>query len=240
MFLAQPSYLQPAPLAQALATFKKIPFIDAGHEARASWGVVAENISESEAERLLKILKENKLDGVAKPAGEIKKTPPVKLIRTLPADFPQELSLIAAAGIKTTTTKTTQIKEGPTGTQQIVKVGILLSTGLPIPIGPKKRTVEKKETTSEIYFLVDVITPNAERYRLDIQNFDFSFLKEQKEFSGLTNLKTLLKKLTIQAPNALKNVGTSLIMDGKPLSSLTYESENDLEKEIFWLYNLLA
>jgi hypothetical protein len=149
------------------------------------------------------------------------------------------LVLVSAAGITLTTTTTKTTKEGPSAAQKILSTGILLTTGLPIKIGGKERVVEKTQQQSELVFYLDLYYGQPlRRRRIDAQHFDYSFLKERKLYFVLGNFKLVLGDLLAAAPAAWRNHGAKVLLEGKPVQTMGYESLADLEREARWLLTL--
>jgi hypothetical protein len=104
-------------------------------------------------------------------------------------------------------------------------------TGLPIGLG-KTKEVTKEVAGSELSFYMDlVLRGSSARLRLASGNFDFSGLKEKKTYSSQVNFRVLCAELAAFAPGAWKNSGLLEMLAGRPLSTLPYDSLDDLEKE---------
>lgn len=255
VLLAAPEGLQVAPLAKALAIFKKIPFQDAARLARNSRGFVGEHLSEEEARELVSRLTDFGIGGLVMAQASIRELAQAQTVsrlevrldalrltdkagaaETIPSS---SLVIVAAAGIKVLATDTVKTREGPTTAARAVRAGVLMTTGLPLPIGKKKRKAQQKKTSSEILFYLDLITREPEaRYRIDAQNFDYSFLKKRMLHHSFGNFKMLLSDVIKIAPGALHNKGTRVIMKSQPVSIMGYGSFVDFHRESQWLWTL--
>jgi hypothetical protein len=152
-----------------------------------------------------------------------------------------QLVLVAVAGFSVTSTTTKNVKEVPSTAQKIASMGIFLTTGLPIKVGGKERTVEKTQTQSDLVFYADLLYKDpARRLRIDALRFDYSFLKDRKVYQVFGNFKLLVADLAQGAPGAWRNHGTKILLEGKPIRMMGYETLADLERETRWLLTLQA
>jgi hypothetical protein len=228
---------EPVVIAKALAAARKTPLQDQMNAAKGAWGIVGENMSAEEAQRLVEDLSQAQLESRVVPTlAPLPEAQP--LVRWEPG-ITDQLALVAAAGFSVTSTTTKTVKESPGVAQKIVNMGILLTTGLPIKVGGKERTVEKTQTQSEQVFYVDLLyKAPARRLRIDALRFDYSFLKERKLYQVFGNFKQLIADLVQAAPGAWRNHGTRVLLEGKPIQTMGYESLADLERETRWLLTL--
>jgi hypothetical protein len=144
---------------------------------------------------------------------------------------PEDLAVIAAAPVKESFFRTVKTTEGPSAQEKAVRFGIMAVTGLPIGLG-KTKEVTKEVKSTELSFYMDlVLKGGATRLRLTSGNFDFSGLKEKKTYSSQVNFRLLCAELAAFAPGAWKNSGLHAMLEGRPLSTLPYDSLDDLEKE---------
>lgn len=255
VLLAAPEDLQVAPLAKALAMFKKIPLQDAARLARNSWGFVGEYLSEEKARELASRLADFGIGSWVMAQASIPELAQAQAVSRLEVRLDalhfsdkagaaeaipsRSLAIVAAGGIKVLTTETVKTKEGPTAAARAVRAGVMMTTGLPLPIGKKKRKTEKKKTTSEILFYLDLVTREPEaRYRIDAQNLDYSFLEKRMLHHSFGNFKMLLSDVIKIAPCALHNRGTRMIMKSQPVSTMAYGSFADFNRESQWLWTL--
>jgi hypothetical protein len=142
----------------------------------------------------------------------------------------ESFRLAAAAAVTETIVTRTEKEEGPSIGEKIASMGILMTTGLPISIGRKKDKVEKVKKTSELKFYLDLFA-GGKRFRVDGQDFDYSCLGPEKQYSVMMNFKSLLKKIAGLSPQAKLNRGAEIILAGRPLREMGYQSLADLEKE---------
>src|SRR5437879_1245077 len=145
VLLARQEVRDPIALAKALAAARKTPLQDQMVFAKSCWGILAENLSQKEADALAQEFKQSGVETVVCPSSSL-----VGLPRVEPATTIQPLSaaapvLIAAAAITITSSTTKHVKEGPSAAQKIASAGLMLATGLPIRIGGKERTVDKTQ-----------------------------------------------------------------------------------------------
>lgn len=255
VFLASEDQLQLGPLGKAIADFKGVPAPDAAHDAHECWGIVGENMEEAAALRLASCLKQMGLQSIVLPSEKL--TPFPATVMLTHAGVSSEgltgldesrreqrvgwnsVRVIAAACLKTTTSKTVTEKQGPTIAQKAVSIGIMMATGLPIPIGPKKQTVTRTVSATDTFFMLDVVTTEpAGHYRILADNFNYSLLKERKQMNSMGNFKTVLSDAVTYAPRARRGKGTRILLAGQPVNMMGYDSERDLDRECRWLFSL--
>jgi len=231
----------PVALAKALASARKTPVQDQMVFAKSCWGIVSEHQTEIEARALAESLRALGVDCLVCPDASLTALPSVeeiKLFQPLAAAAPV---LISAAAITITSTSTRLVKEGPSTAQKIASTGLMLATGMPIRLGGKERTIEKKQEHSDQVFYLDVIYKEpARRLRINAHQFDYSFLKERKLYQVLGNFKLLVGELVKGTPAAWQNHGTHVLLEGKPMQTMGYNSLTDLERETRWLLTLLS
>ena len=237
VILARPEPPEPMALAKALSAVRRTPLQDQINAAKRAWGILAENLTESEGSRFAGALREAGIETAVVPApAALPEAQPVKSFESALSD---RLILVAAAGMTVTSTTTKTVKEGPSAGQKILSAGILLSTGLPIKIGGSEHTVEKKQTQSDRVFFLDLLYKDpARRRRIDALHFDYSFLQERKLYQVFANFKLLISDLVQTAPAAWRNYGTKVLLEGKPVQTMGYDSLTDLERETRWLLTL--
>jgi len=115
----------PMALAKALAEVRQTPVQDQVLAARGAWGIVAEDLSESDAKALGLALRSLGVECAVGHTAALAEIPPVEAARTVDALPAAEPILVAAAGITVTTTTTRTEKKGPTGAQQIAGAAIM-------------------------------------------------------------------------------------------------------------------
>ena len=237
MILARPERGEFMDLAKALAAVRKTPVQDQVVGAKHAMGVIAKNVTADEGQRLVEQLRAARLDVALVPG--LADLPKAEPLTRLDAGIGNNLSLIAAAAITVTSTTTKTVKEGPSAAQKLISTGILLTTGLPIKVGGRERSVQKTQSQSDLAFFADLHYENpARRLRIDASHFDYAFLKERKLYPVMGNFKLLLSDLAQSAPEAWRNHGARILLDGKSLSTMGYESLADLERESRWLLTL--
>ena len=231
----------PMALAKALASARETPVQDQVFAAKRAWGIVVEDLPESEARALGQALRSSGVECAVGPTASLAELPAVEPARTvdaLPAAHP---ILIAVAGITVTSTTTTTEKRGPSGAQKIASVAIMMSTGLPIRIGGRKRSVEKTREEQGLVFYLDLYYEGpSRRLQIDASHFAFSCLEERMLYQAQGNLKLLIRDLVQAAPEAWLNHGTRVLLEGRPIRTMGYESLEDLDREVRWLLTLRA
>lgn len=243
-------------LAEALATIRKQPVQDMVNVAKAAWGILGEGLDEAAARDLAGRLGAEGLDAVAVPAGLMEDPPPA--LRALRAEIETEslsllgeagswmrvpwtrVVLVAAAGFRQVMSKAAPA-EGPGMVQKMVNLGIFMTTGLPIQVGPKKRESPKAVEQADLVLFLDLIFREPDgRARIDAQNFDYSCLRERMAYSAFENFKQLVGEAVRMAPEALRSRGARVMLAGRPLREMGYQSLADIERESRWLLTLRA
>ncbi len=231
----------PMALAGALAAARGTPVYDQVLAAKRAWGIVAEDLSEGEAEALGRALRSSGVEcAVARTAALAELPAPAiaRAVDVLPADQP---ILIAAAGMTVTKMTTKAEEKGPSKGQNIASAAIMMSTGLPIKIGPRKRKVEKTHVEESLVFYADLCYESpSRRIRIEASHFDFSCLEGRMLYHAQGNLKLLIGDLVQAAPEAWVNHGTRVLLEGRPIRTMGYTSPADLEREAQWLLTLRA
>ncbi len=241
VLLAQPERLEPMALARVLAAIRGTPVQDQVLGAKRSWGIVGEDLSEAEARELVGALRAADVECLACRSASLAELPeaePVTKRDGIP-DVPP--TLIAAAGITVTSTTKRTVKGGPSPAQKAIGTAIMMSTGIPLKLGGKKRTVQKTETQEDLVFCLDLVyEAPARRLRVVASEFDYSFLGARKLYQALGNCKLLLGEVAEGAPDAWQNHGTQVLRQNQPISTMGYGSLEDLEREERWLLTLRA
>jgi hypothetical protein len=231
----------PMALAKALAAARKTPVQDQVLVAKRAWGIVAENLSEGEAKALGQSLRSSGLACAVGPTSALAELPAVELAESvdeLPAVHP---TLIAVAAITVTSKRTKTEEKGPSGAQKIASAAIMMSTGLPIKIGGRHRSVQTTQDEQNLVFLADLYYEGpSRRLRIDPSRFDFSCLGQRMVYHAQGNLKLLTGDLAQAAPEAWLNHGTRVLLEGRPIRTMGYGSHEDLEREARWLLTLRA
>jgi hypothetical protein len=145
------------------------------------------------------------------------------------------------AGVPVTTTRTTKEKKGPGGAQKAASAAILMTTGLPIGVGGRKRAVEKKQEERSLAFCADLYYESpTRRLRIDASSFDYSCLGDRMLYQAQGNLKLLIGDLIDASPAAWLNHGARVLVEGAPVRTMGYQSLDDLDREARWLLTLRA
>ncbi|MBI4669443.1 MAG: hypothetical protein HY747_09740 [Elusimicrobia bacterium] len=222
--------------------------------AKNCWGIIADDLDETAAAKLAEHLRAESLDAVVVASGDI--AVPAKaesIVKLEPADdawrvFSKtgeafsvntgQISLISAVVFEEVSVTTTEVKDVPGLGRKAAQIGILLTTGLPIPLGGSK-TTKKTERKSNQFIYVDLFIENPNRrFRIDAHEFDYRFLKERMTYNLMSNLKSLLADLVKASPCAGRNFGAGAIMRAEPVHQLGYGSLADGERECRWLLNI--
>lgn len=144
---------------------------------------------------------------------------------------PEDMAVIAAAPVKESFSKMVKTTEGPSSQEKAIRFGIMAVTGLPIGLGDTKEVTKEIRNTELAFYLDLVMKAGPARLRVNAGAFDFSGLKEKKTYSSQANFRVLCAELAAFAPAAWKNTGLRAMLEGKPLSTLPYDSLKDMERE---------
>lgn len=236
VLLADASGFKPGALAQALGPALKKPAQDLIVPVRKGRGLLADDLSQEEAQRVAQALAEKSVTALAVPRGLLEDLPKAEPLKTL--NEPVAPELLAAAVFKRTTSRTVKVEEGPSMGKRAVQLGITLATGLPVGLmGGGKKEVERTIESSDLAYVLDVVA-GGRRLRVDAEDFDFSCLGERKGYDAPGNFRRLIEVL---APSArLVNEGARALLASRPLRELGYESAEDLDAEERWLLTLAA
>jgi len=149
-----------------------------------------------------------------------------------------EIELIAAVILKETTMKTFEMKVGPTITDRLIKTGIMLATGIPMP-SKRTKMVKTKVESTDVFYLLDIFLKQPPlRIRIPPKSIDFKFLGSKMGVSSQENFKILLKELVAGAPSAMVSEGARFLMNPNSASGSGYDSETDFGNECRWLVTL--
>lgn len=243
-----------AAVAKVLAAFNKIPFIDAVHAAKQGWGILAEEIPEEKALGLKAAFDAAGIETRVIP-GRPATLPPVQEVASMKFEPPQvtcalrnassvtitaaDVALIAGCILDENRTVRVTKQEGPSTGQRLASGAILLTTGIPVRIGPKKKTVETKQNVSETFYYLDLCTSGTpRRLRVEGHQFDYSCLGAKKQYNIAANFKLLVKEWAALAPQARQSRGTHVLVHDKPISEMGYRSLEDLHRESRWLLSM--
>lgn len=233
-------------ISKIIAEFRNTIPYEATYAAKKSWGFLEDDLDEAAADKLLAVCAAHGHEARKAETARLPALKPPMIIKWLDfgdgrlnyrlpgaeASEPLENLIITAyAPIKYTFSKTVNTKEGPSTGEKAVRLGIMMTTGLPIGMG-KSKEVKKEIKNTEITFYMDLVFLNGLRLRLNSDNFDFSCLKEKKTYSSQMNFSLLCLELAKAAPAALKNTGMYDVIEGKVIPTLQYDSPEDMEKEM--------
>jgi hypothetical protein len=76
------------------------------------------------------------------------------------------------------------------------------------------------------------------RFRIDAQDFNFSCLKARMGYTAPQNFRILVLEMIRLCPQALKNRGAQVLLDGAAIASMGYDTIADLDRESRWLLTL--
>ena len=229
----------PMTLAKALAEIRGTPVQDQVVEARGAWGLVAEGLSEREAKAMATALGSAGVPCAVGPTRAVIELSPVEVASTVRDLPPAAPTLIAVAGIEGTTTTRTTTRKGQSGAQMVASAAILMTTGLPIKVGGKKRKTETTRDERTLSFHADLhYRDPSRRLRIDASHFDFSGLGERMLYQAQVNLKLLIETVVSGAPEAWLNHGARVLLEGRPVRTMGYRSLEDLDREARWLLTL--
>lgn len=246
---------RPDVLSRVLAAFRGVTALDATMAVRRSRGILAEGLDRARAEDLASRLAAAGIGARVVAADGLAILPPVRLLaRAAPGPdglrvtvrgegetlVPWErLVLVAVAPWQETLRTKARGKEGPSGGQMAMRVGVMAVTGLPMGLG-KKKAVEKTVTKTEFRLVLDLhLRAPADLLRVDAAHFDFSGLGKAMAYSAHGNMRALLEGIWDVAPGAATSPGADLLLLGGRLTSLGYESLDDFSREERWLMTVL-
>jgi hypothetical protein len=141
------------------------------------------------------------------------------------------LRALCAGTIETRTTKT--VEEGPSAAERAVRLGLTLTTGLPLAGGGTK-AARVEETSRRSVIELSFVEP-ARRVRVFADDFDYSLLGPAMAYSAELNFRLLVARLRDAAPRALRGRGARAILDKRPSGETIYASLEDLARELRWL-----
>lgn len=243
-------------IGKALAEFRKIPALDAAQQAKTCWGLVAEGLDTDQAAQLEAALNKAGLKSRTIPTTSLIKPPEPR--RPTAIDMKEDglhltfksgaagilpwklISLVGTGSFKETSYRTEKIEKGEGAGGKAVRIGVLLTTGIPLP-GKRKQVEEVKKEVSDIGYVADLFTSKPlGRVRLDPLHLNFGFLKERKQMNVLGNFREMMGDILQKAPHAILNTGARVLKEGRPLTQMLYDSPADYEKESRWLLSLAA
>lgn len=252
--LSDPAGGSPETLAPWFAARGGMALIDAKRAARHAWGMLAEDLTETEAQAARAAAAEMGLpaacvsddhfrpltdplpvSGLHLDGSSLRWTsgsPPAPL----PAVASASIRLLSFASIRRDSLVKRVVKEQASGARRLAGLGIMLTTGIPVGLGGTTEVSRTMASTEWIVFL-DVLGEES-RWRVTPERFDFSGLGAGKGVGGPENTRRLLEALRAAAPGALLNRGAQTLLAGRPLSGAGYDDLDDVEKETRWLLAL--
>ncbi|HND64231.1 MAG TPA: hypothetical protein PKZ00_01560 [Elusimicrobiota bacterium] len=240
-------------VSKILGDFLKVPAIDAQHKARDAWGFLGEKLSAEDAQRLAAAAQAAGAPARVVPESDLAVSPPaqsangggpendvLRLTLGVPAREKRiplaDLQLIALLPLREESSSTVTVKEGPSAGERAAKITLMMTTGIPLPMG-KSKEIKKTVTTGDLTVLADFFTA-TERFRVDAGHFGFSGLGESKTWNGLENLKRFVKMILDRRPDVPLNRGGRWVMENKTLATAGYTDRGQFEKECRWLLTL--
>ncbi len=240
-------------VSEVWAKMQGCPFSEASVYLKKSWGLLSERLSTDDAARLVEAFQKKGLDIQSVPSSDLTIPPavqPVKFLRFSTAALSLQngateatqpwgdLKALFAYALNESFTKTTKITHGPSPSEKLAKTAILLGTGIPLPMS-RKKTVEKTVTHHELSFFMDLIFASPlRRFRVDGQHLDYSFLGPKKEMGAQGNFRLLFEELKARVPQAFLNKGSRVLAARQPVSTMGYETVDDVERETKWYLSL--
>jgi hypothetical protein len=240
-------------LSQVLGKILHEPALDVASRWRRQPGVLATGLSSVEGQALKAVLLEQNIPVLLVPEKSFLSVSAPVFTSGLDPDgqhltfrFPQkqviatwsELKVISLLCVKTPSSKIIKEKQGPSVQEKFIKTGILLTTGVPLPMSRSKE-VEKIVTVSDTDFFVDILlAKEPTRIRLDPDQIFFDFLGKEKSMTALENLRTTVKQIISKAAQAKRNPAIETWLNNQPLASFVRESEPEFDEECRWLWAL--
>lgn len=258
VLLADDASLRPADLARVLAAARKAPVLDFMGAMRRAWGIIEERVEKAAALETAHVLESAGFRALAVPAELLEEvTKPERATgltfsaagltyaeREAPAAHAEwkRLALVAAAGVTETTSAGAAAPSDPDElAKKVIKTGITLMTGMPTSLGLGPKPVERKGEVTDQAYVVDLFFKDpARRVRIEGGRFDFSCLGARKGYNILANVKVLVGMLSAAAPAAALNRGARVMVEGRPLREMGYDTLADLERESRWRLTLAA
>ena len=242
-------------IAKPFAQFRNILVPDALPLIKHRWGLVEENLEQSEAERLSKLFMEAGLANVVISGTMVENNMPPHAVAAIRVDekgmgvsvqadawqiIPwKAFSLLGVAVLKEKIMHTTTKEQGPSAQEKLLKTGILLATGIPLPMTRKSKVTTTTEETNLHYYLDLFIDRPRLRLRLEGHKLDYQFLKEKMVMSAQENFRTLLREFLKHAPQVLRNGSFERMASPQALAITYHDSVKSFDQECRWLLTLL-
>lgn len=231
--------------AQVLVKSRNMILYEALSFSAKSYGFLAENMDIEEIKKIMQVCEEYSLKAdyctgekvpVLNPALEIKKASFLDSLILFESGNSEikydlkDLKIMAYAPICEESIKVIKDKQGPQAAEKAIRLGIMMTTGIPIGLG-KSKEISKEIKKRETYLYLDLIFSDNVRIRINSENFDFSCLKEEKGYSSQINFKNFCLKIAQKAEKTWKNTAIFDLLEGALSPTLKYETLSDLEKE---------
>lgn len=234
-------------ITNALNKICKVPVYQAASQIANCWGIVTDDLNETVARELAGELEILGIDTKVIPKENMVKLPEVESLvkieiqenvlsifidgkehETVTWD---KITLIAAAKIEHTEIETTVTKEGPSTGTKIARIGIMVTTGLPIGIG-KTKEVKKTKRKHIGKFYIDLFLKDPyRRLRIDAEKFDYTCLEKRMLNNLYSNFRLLVSVFKNKAIQAALNSGALFYLNSQPIKPLAYGSLSDLTRE---------
>ena len=257
VLLANPELFNLPAIAKVLSEYRGVHPHDAINEARAGAGLLLENADEKAAQDLAGRFTSAGLPARVTAQANVPILPEPQLVTgasflpdkleialeashqvTLP---PKRFLFVGAGSFAQTTFKTIKVKEGPSAGQKIAKLGVMLATGLPIPIGGKEKMVEKKIESSDRVFCAELIVAEPfQHLRIEGDNMSYACLKDKMGYNVMTNFPLLMKELIKVSAGAILGRGARVLQANGPVRDIGYGSVEEMEREARWLLALAS
>lgn len=238
-------------IAQALAAARNVPPLDVAREARSCWGLVGDHRPEDEAQSTVAALKELGLPSAIVPTDHLPSLAGIQVARKIEIEaggFRCKLSrgvtplipwtapvFLAAAIIRTRSFKSVSRREGPSKSEKLVRIGLTLATGIPIP-GARTQTVTSRQETSATMAVLDIaIDHPAGRIRLEGDRTDLSYLGDRRTYDSLGNFKLMISEASSYMAKENVNFGARTILAQASPTNPGYDTLAELEREERWL-----
>ena len=254
VLLREPARFDAPAVAAVLSARSKLTAENLLPVVRRGWGIVAEPSPAEEAEALAAALTAAGQPALAVPASLLEEpAPPLAVTKAeLSGDgfdvtagkahvererlIWTHLKVLSAGAVTQTGRKT--VTEGPSLAEKSVRLGVALTTGLPV-LGGKTTTREIHEER-RVPFIELLFVEPARRVRILAAEFDYTALGAKMSYSAELNFRALVAELAAGAPAALRSKGARAILAKAPSGEMSYESFEDVQREERWLSALSA
>lgn len=252
--LREPARFDPKAVSAVLAGRSTLPAESWLPAVRRGWGVLAESSPAEEAEALAAALVAAGFAAVAVPVGLLEAPPAAAAVTKIELAGDgldvlagrgaverrrhvwTHLKVLSAGSVSESSTRT--VTEGPGLAEKSIRLGVALTTGLPV-LGGKAKSREVREE-KRVPFIELVFAEPAARLRLLGSEFDYTVLGPKMSYSAELNFRALVAELAPRAPGALRSRGARGVLAKSPSGALAYESFDDVFLEERWLSTLAA